>query len=165
MSLIRFAEIKNDFEGIWEIFSKVIQTGDTYVYDPKTPMEKLPDLWFASSMDTFILENENGEILATYFIKPNQIDLGNHIANCGYMVHPDHHGKGLGKVLCEHSISFAKEKGYTGIQFNCVVSTNLAAVHLWKKFGFSIIGVTPKGFRHPEKGFVDTYIMFKSLEE
>ncbi|MEN2282656.1 GNAT family N-acetyltransferase [Algoriphagus sp. SE2] len=165
MSLIRPAEFLNDSEGIWEIFSKVIQTSDTYVFEPCTPRDKLKEYWFAPYMDSFVAINEKGEILATYIIKPNQIGLGNHIANCGYMVHPNHQRKGLGKLLCEHSISFAREKGYTGIQFNCVVSTNLPAVHLWKKFDFSIIGVTPKGFRHPEKGLVDTYIMFKSLEE
>ena len=164
MNQIRPADIKNDLDGIWEIFSKVIQTGDTYVYDPKTPKEKLTVLWFAGTMDTFVLENDIGEIAATYFIKPNQIDLGNHIANCGYMVHPDYHGKGYGSLLCAHSIQFAKEKGYTGIQFNCVVSTNHAAIHLWKKHGFEIIGTTPKGFRHSQLGFVDTFVMFLNLK-
>jgi ribosomal protein S18 acetylase RimI-like enzyme len=79
------------------------------------------------------------------------------------MVNPNYQGKGTGKLLCEHSIGFAKQKGYLGIQFNIVVSTNITAVNLWKKFGFEIIGTTPKGFRHKELGLVDTYIMFKSL--
>ncbi|MCU0392050.1 MAG: GNAT family N-acetyltransferase, partial [Thermoflexibacter sp.] len=105
----------------------------------------------------------NEQVVGTYFIKPNHIDLGNHIANCGYMVHPRHHGKGIGRSLCEHSIAFAKEKNYVGIQFNIVVSTNTVAVRLWQKCGFQIIGTTPKGFRHQTLGLVDTYIMYKSL--
>jgi ribosomal protein S18 acetylase RimI-like enzyme len=79
------------------------------------------------------------------------------------MVHPQHHGKGIGNILCEHSIQFAKEKGYLGIQFNIVISTNTAAVKLWQKAGFNIIGITPKGFRHQQLGLVDTYMMFKDL--
>ncbi|HNK86213.1 MAG TPA: N-acetyltransferase, partial [Flavobacteriales bacterium] len=79
------------------------------------------------------------------------------------MVDPNCHGRGIGKLLCEHSIQFAKEKGYIGIQFNIVVCTNEAAVRLWQKFGFTIIGTTPKGFRHKDLGLVDTYIMFKDL--
>ena len=67
---------KKDYEGIWNIFSTVISTGDTYVFDPKTDKETLQQHWFAPYMDTFVLE-ENGEILGTYIIKPNQIDLGN----------------------------------------------------------------------------------------
>jgi GNAT superfamily N-acetyltransferase len=113
-------------------------------------------------MTTFVAE-EGGKIIGTYIIKPNQIDLGNHIANCGYMVSSNEKGKGIGKKLCEHSIQFAKEKGFSGIQFNVVISTNKVAIELWKKYGFQIIGVTPKGFRHSNLGLIDTYIMFKEL--
>lgn len=161
---IRKADKEKDYDKIWNIFSKVISTGDTYVFDPNTPKESLEKHWFADYMDTFVAVNENGEIPGTYIIKPNQIDLGNHIANCSYMVSPDSQGKGIGKLLCEHSVDFAKEKGYLGIQFNIVVNTNEGAVNLWKKFGFEIIGVTPKGFRHKELGIIDTYIMFKDLQ-
>ncbi|WP_310555165.1 GNAT family N-acetyltransferase [Flavobacterium sp.] len=101
--------------------------------------------------------------LGTYIIKPNQIDLGDHVANCSYMVNPKFHGRGTGKLLCEHSIKFAKNKGFLGIQFNIVVSTNESAVKLWQRFGFDIIGTTPKAFRHQTLGLVDTYIMYKDL--
>ena len=113
-------------------------------------------------MDTFVAVEKN-EIVGTYFIKPNQPGLGDHIANCGYMVAPDHRGQGIGKLLCEHSIRFAKEQGYSGIQFNFVVSTNASAINLWLKLGFEIIGTTPNGFRHVDRGFVDTYILYKAL--
>lgn len=163
--VIRNAEKETDFDSVWEIFSRVIQTGDTYVFDPKSPKDSLLNYWFADYMDTFVALDEKDEIVGTYFIKPNQIGLGDHIANCGYMVNPDFHGQGIGTLLCEHSIRYAKEKEYLGIQFNIVVSTNTHAVNLWQKFGFEIIGTTPKGFRHKELGLVDTYIMFKDLQK
>ena len=162
---IRKADKVKDYDAIWEIFSAVIQTGDTYVFDPNTPKSSLHHNWFADYMDTFVAINDLGEIMGTYIIKPNQLDLGNHIANCSYMVNPTLHRQGTGTFLCEHSIRFAREKGYLGIQFNIVVSTNTAAVKLWQKFGFEIIGTTPKGFRHQELGLVDTYIMFKDLQD
>ncbi len=162
--IIRKADEQKDYEKIWDIFATVIATGDTYVFDPNTPKAALQKNWFADYMDTFVAVDDDGEILGTYIIKPNQIDLGNHIANCSYMVNPSHKGKGVGKILCEHSIKFANDKGYVGIQFNIVVSTNTNAVALWKKYGFKIIGTTPKGFRHKNLGLVDTYIMFKELE-
>lgn len=159
---VRRSDKQKDFDAVWNIFNQVISTGDTYVFNADTPKESLHKHWFADYMDTFVAV-DNDAIAGTYIIKPNQIDLGDHIANCSYMVHPAHHGKGIGKLLCEHSIQFAKEKGYLGIQFNIVVSTNEAAVKLWQKFGFVIIGTTPKGFRHKTLGLVDTYIMFKDL--
>jgi ribosomal protein S18 acetylase RimI-like enzyme len=79
------------------------------------------------------------------------------------MVRPDHQGKGIGRELCEHSVRFARESGYTGIQFNIVVSTNLGAIRLWEKLEFRIIGTTPGGFGHQQLGSVDTHIMYKEL--
>ena len=160
---IRRADRHLDYDKVWEIFKTVISTGDTYVFDPNTPKESLQKYWFAENMDTFVAV-DNDEILGTYFIRPNQIDLGDHIANCGYMVNPKYHGKGIGKILCQHSIDFAKENRFSGIQFNIVVSSNEGAVKLWERFGFKIIGTTPKGFRHSNLCLVDTYIMFKDLQ-
>jgi L-amino acid N-acyltransferase YncA len=151
-----------DYEGIWEIFKKVIATGDTYVFDPNTSKEDLAKHWFAPYMKTFVIEDDD-EILGTYIIKPNQIDLGSHIANCGYMVHPKHHGKGIGKLLCEHSLMIAKELGYQGMQFNLVISTNVGAVKLWQRLGFRIIGTVPKAFNHQTLGYVDAYIMYREI--
>ena len=49
------------------------------------------------------------------------------------------------------------------MQFNFVVSTNTAAVALWQKLGFNIVGTLPKAFRHARIGFVDAYVMFREL--
>ena len=162
---IRSADPIKDYDKTWDIFHAVIQTGDTYTFGESTPKEALRQYWFADNMDTFVAVDDQNNITGTYFIRPNQVDRGRHIANCGYMVHPGHHGKGIGKMMCEHSISFAKEKGYLGMQFNFVVSTNTKAVALWVKCGFKIIGTIPKGFMHKELGLVDAYIMYRSLED
>ncbi|HZF85160.1 MAG TPA: GNAT family N-acetyltransferase, partial [Burkholderiaceae bacterium] len=44
-----------------------------------------------------------------------------------------------------------------------VVSTNAGAVRLWQRLGFSIVGTLPGAFRHPTRGYVDAYVMFKTL--
>ena len=50
------------------------------------------------------------------------------------------------------------------MQFNFVVSTNERAIRLWQSFGFAIVGRLPAAFRHPTLGFVDAFVMFRSLE-
>ncbi|CAL2103021.1 GNAT family N-acetyltransferase [Tenacibaculum sp. 190130A14a] len=151
-----------DYDAVWNIFSRVIQTGDTYVFNPNTPKRDLAKHWFANYMETFVYE-EGVRVLGTYIIKANQLDLGNHVANASYMIHPEAQGKGIGKQLCEHSLETARNSGFKAMQFNIVVSTNIGAVKLWERFGFKIIGTTPNGFRHVQLGFVDTYIMHRSL--
>ena len=63
----------------------------------------------------------------------------------------------------EHCLGEAQRLGFRAMQFNFVVSTNEAAIRLWKRLGFNIVGTLPGAFRHPEKGYVDVYIMFRSL--
>ncbi|EKB49601.1 GNAT family N-acetyltransferase [Cecembia lonarensis] len=161
--VIRKADIERDFDGVWEIFLDVISRGDVFSFLPETPKSDLKKLWFADNMDTFVAVDNSGKIVGSYYVKPNQPGLGSHIANGGYMVHSEEKGKGIGRLLCQHSIDFAREKGYLGMQFNMVISTNASAVKLWKSFGFLIIGTIPQAFRHQKLGLVDAYIMYKSL--
>jgi len=152
----------NDVNGIWEIFEVVVTAGDTFAFDPGTSKEEMIKLWFAPAMRTYVAE-EKGQIIGSYFIKPNQPGLGRHIANCGYIVHPEVRGKGIGALMCAHSLVKAKEMGYKGMQYNLVVSTNTKAVELWERSGFKIIGTIPRGFNHKKLGYVDAYIMFREI--
>jgi ribosomal protein S18 acetylase RimI-like enzyme len=51
------------------------------------------------------------------------------------------------------------------MQFNYVISTNTAAIRLWQDLGFEIVGTLASAFRHPDKGYVDVYVMYRSLRE
>lgn len=154
---------ESDFDAVWTIFEEVIKGGDTYAFDPNSPKESLKKWWVGEGFHVYVWE-EDGEVIGSYYIKANQPDLGNHTANCGYMVSSKARGKGIGQLMCEHSIIEAKSLGFLGMQYNFVVSTNVKAVRLWQRCGFDIIGTTPKGFRHSQLGYVDTYIMYRSLE-
>ena len=51
------------------------------------------------------------------------------------------------------------------MQFNFVISTNLGAVSLWKKLGFSIVGTIPKAFKHHQSGTLNAYVMHRFLND
>ncbi len=65
--------------------------------------------------------------------------------------------------MYEHSLIKARCLGYTGMQYNAVVSANTAAIKLWKKLGFEIAGTIPNGFLHMKLGYIDTYIMYRDI--
>jgi ribosomal protein S18 acetylase RimI-like enzyme len=81
------------------------------------------------------------------------------------MVAPDARGQGIGRAMAEHCLTEARRLGFRAMQFNFVISTNESAVHLWQDLGFKIVGTLPGAFRHPEKDYIDVYVMYRSLLE
>jgi len=158
------AATASDRDAIWDIFHAVVAAGDTYVFDPQMSREEALAYWFRADTHTYVAE-ANGQIVGTYILKPNQPGLGSHVANAAFMVSPSARGLGLGGRLGEHCLAEARRLGFRAMQFNFVVSTNEAAVHLWKQLGFHIVGTLPEAFRHSRLGFVDAYVMFRKLED
>jgi L-amino acid N-acyltransferase YncA len=153
----------NDADALWSIFHAVVAAGDTYVFAPDTSREDALAYWYGAGIATFVAA-EDGRVLGMYKLVANQRDLGSHVGNASFMVAPEAHGKGVGKALGEHCIDEARRRGFRALQFNFVVSTNTAAVALWKKLGFTIVGTLPRAFRHASLGDVDAYVMYRQLD-
>lgn len=151
-----------DADAVWRIFHAVVQGGDAYAWLPETPYEEFLQVWPNAGGHCYVAEAD-GEIVGAYLLKPVQPGLGAHIANAAYMTRPDARGRGIGAALGRHSLEEARRLGYRGLQFNLVVSSNTAAVHLWRKLGFQIVGSIPGAFHHATLGYVDAHIMFQSL--
>ena len=151
-----------DKRQVWKIIKAVIATGDTYVFYPNSPKEKMLDYWFAADKKTYVALDEN-VIVGTFFLKDNQPDLGSHVANAGYMVSLAAKGKRVGRRMCEYSLHEAKRLGYKAMQFNFVVKSNEVAVKLWLSLGFEIIGEIPEAFRDAENDLINAYIMYRKL--
>jgi L-amino acid N-acyltransferase YncA len=154
--------INADHDAIWNIFHEIIAAGDTYAFDPQMPREEALAYWFRADTHTYVAE-EDGAVAGTYILRPNQSGPGSHVANAAFMVAPDAEGAGVGRRMAEHCLSEARQMGFRAMQFNFVISTNTRAIHLWNQLGFEIVGTLPGAFRHPEKGYVDVYVMFLSL--
>ena len=156
--------INADRDAIWNIFHEIIAAGDTYGFDPQMPREEALAYWFRADTHTYVAE-EDGGVVGTYILRPNQSGPGSHVANAAFLVARDAGGAGVGRRMAEHCLSEARRMGFRGMQFNFVISTNTRAIHLWNQLGFKIVGTLPGAFRHPEKGFVDVYVMYRSLLE
>jgi L-amino acid N-acyltransferase YncA len=153
-----------DFEAMWAIFRDVTATGDTYTFGPDTPREDVFAYWFGPGVVSYVAEG-GGRVVGMYRIVANQRDRGSHVANASFMVAPASSGRGIGRQMGEHCLREARRRGFRAMQFNFVVSTNAAAVTLWRNLGFAIVGTLPKAFAHGELGEVDAYVMYRSLED
>jgi ribosomal protein S18 acetylase RimI-like enzyme len=158
---IRLA-LEADRQAVLGIVAPVLQAGETYAMPRDFSGQQVLDYWFNPAHEVFVAE-EDGAVLGTYYLKPNQLGPGAHVANCGYMTAASAQGRGVARAMCQHSIARATDRGFRAIQFNHVVSTNSRAVGLWQSLGFAIVGTLPNAFNHPVHGFVDSYVMFRSL--
>lgn len=156
--------LESDWPVIWHLFRSVCATGNVFAYDEATTEQTARTLWFDPPAVAFVAE-EGGVFLGTYYLRPNQPGRGRHVANGGYMVAEAARGRGLASGLCAHSIETATRLGYRAMQFNYVVSTNVAAVRTWRKHGFRVAATLPGAFRHETLGYVDVYVMWRELSE
>jgi L-amino acid N-acyltransferase YncA len=154
-----------DRDAIWKIFHEVVAAGDTYSLDPNMSRQAALAYWFAPGTHTYVAEGAGMAIAGTYILRPNQSGGGSHVANAAFMVPASARGQGIGRAMAEHCLSKARRLGFRAMQFNFVVSTNAAAIRLWQDLGFQVAGTLPGAFHHPEQGYVDAYVMYRSLVE
>jgi L-amino acid N-acyltransferase YncA len=152
---------ESDLPALFAMMNQVIARGDAFVYDE--PMDR-DDMrrWIGMYPHAFVAESD-GQVVGGYFLRPNFPGRGSHVCNAAYMVDEGARGLGVGQAMGEHSLAAAKSLGYTAMQFNAVVSSNGAAVALWRRLGFEVIGTSPRAFRDARGELVDLYIMYRPL--
>ena len=161
MEGIRPATAEDD-DAIWTLFQEVVRAGDVFAFDEKTTREQALQLWRGPASAAYIAELD-GELVGTYYIKPNQPGRGSHVCNAGYMVAGSARGRGVGRAMGEHSLAEARRLGYRAMQYNFVVATNTGALALWEKLGFEVVGRLPSAFRHARAGAVDALVLYRLL--
>jgi GNAT superfamily N-acetyltransferase len=161
MTTIRIATAA-DATAIWSIVGPVFRAGETYTIPRNIDQADAMAYWFGRGHETFVAEDD-AHVLGTYYLRANQAGGGDHVANCGYMTSSQAQGRGIARLMLEHSLARAKERGFHAMQFNFVVSTNERAIMTWEAYGFAKVGCLPLAFRHPTLGFVDAFVMYKQL--
>lgn len=102
--------------------------------------------FFAAQTKCAVAEDADGCVVGMYILHPNNVGRCGHIANASYAVDRAHKGLHVGEALVKDSLVSAKEAGFTIMQFNAVVASNIHARHLYERLGFHPLGVIPQGF-------------------
>ena len=158
---LRAAE-ESHADALWRILEPVIREGATCPVDPDAGREQIFAYWFAPDKPVFVAE-QAGEVVGTYYLKPNSTGPAAHVANAGFMVRPDARAQGVGAAMARDSFARAKRLGYLAMQYNLVVATNEPALHLYRKLGMEEVGRLVKAFRHRDLGLVDALVMYRLL--
>ena len=151
-----------DRDGIWSILEPIIRAGETYALPRDMTREQALAYWLEADHDVFVAV-DNGKVVGTSFVRPNQRGGGSHVCNAAYATATAATGRGIARAMCGHSLDHARARGFRAMQYNIVVSTNERAVRLWQAMGFAIVGRLPGAFAHPTLGDVDAFVMYQRL--
>ena len=150
---------------MWALLEPVFRAGETFPHDPAISEAEAQVAWVERSQAVMVAVDASDALVGTYYLRPNSLSLGAHVANAGYVVAEHARRQGIGSRLCQHSLQAARRLGFRAMQFNLVVSTNSAGLHCWQRNGFQVVGTLPGAFRHRQLGYVDALVMFQGLVE
>lgn len=153
-----------DWPQFWTVFQQVVADGETYAYPDDLTSEQAAALWLEPPPGRAVMAvDDDGAVLGSAKMGPNRPGRGAHVATASFMVTPAGRGLGVGRALGEHVVAWAAAAGYRGIQFNAVVESNAAAVHLWRSLGWQVVGTVPEAFDSRTHGLVGLHVMYRPL--
>lgn len=149
-----------DWPQVYAIFRDIVAQGETYAYTDTLTTDEAKALWIAGPLGETVVALVDDAILGTATFGPNRPGRGAHVSTASFMVAKEARGQGIGRALCELAIARMKERGFVGMQFNAVVSTNSIAIELYRTLGFVTIGTVPGAFDSASQGRVGLDIMY-----
>ena len=129
-----------------EIWNQVVEDGAAF---PQTELlaEESGRAFFAAQTYTGAAwDLETGEVVGVYILHPNNVGRCGHLCNASYAVRRNRRGNHIGEHLVRDCMEQARTHGFRILQFNAVVRSNTSALKLYKKLGFTQLGVIPGGF-------------------
>ena len=152
-----------DWAQLWPIIDEVVAARETFTCDPGMSQAEARAMWIESAPGLTVVAVdaiEGGRVLGTAKMGPNRQGPGAHVSTASFMVAADARGRGVGTALCAYALDWARAAGFAGMQFNAVAASNTAAVAVYERLGFEIVGTVPRAFEHPRLGRVGLHVMY-----
>lgn len=151
-----------DIKDMVHIWNEIIEEGVAF------PQEEFLDentgkSFFASQTYCGVAESKEGNILGLYILHPNNVGRCGHICNASYAVSSEARGFHIGEKLVKDCLEQGKKHGFTILQFNAVVASNVHARHLYERLGFKQLGTIPHGFRMKDGHYENICLYYYEL--
>ncbi|MEU8157255.1 GNAT family N-acetyltransferase [Micromonospora sp. NPDC048986] len=155
--------VDQDWSQVWPIIEEVIRAQETFVYDPAMTAEQSYGMWVEAAPARTVVAVDGERVLGTAKMGTNRPGPGAHVSTASFMVAAAARGRGVGTALCRDALTWARQQGYAGMQFNAVAESNGSAVRLYQREGFEVVGTVPGAFRHPTLGRVGLHVMYQEF--
>jgi GNAT superfamily N-acetyltransferase len=133
-----------ELRGLFDLFAEVVAAGEGFPHAPPLTEEVFGATWVdhVTTITASIEAEGRVELVGAYYLKPNFVGRGAHVANAGYVVSAAHRRRGIGRALVEDSVWRAPLLGFDAVQFNLVFASNPARA-LYEELGWRVVGRLP----------------------
>ena len=142
------------------IWNEVVREGIAFPQVEELTEEEADEFFRSQSYTGIAQDEETGEIVGLYILHPNNVGRCGHICNTSYAVKSGKRGLHIGEQLVKDSLAVGARLGFHILQFNAVVASNIHALHLYERLGFTQLGRIPKGFRMKDGHYEDIILHY-----
>ena len=154
---------KADCRPVMEIWNSVVREGIAFPQVEELTIEEADDFFSSQSFTGVAVDDVANEVVGLYILHPNNVGRCGHIGNTSYAVKEGLRGLHIGEQLVKHSLQTAAQLGFRIIQFNAVVASNIHALHLYERLGFTQLGRIPQGFLMKDGHYEDIILHYIKL--
>lgn len=144
-----------DLQEMVLVWNEIVEEGVAFPQEEILSLETGKNFFQEQTYCGVAVNMEQNNICGLYILHPNNIGRCGHICNASYAVASEYRGLHIGEKLVKDCLLQGKKEGFTILQFNAVVATNLRARRLYEKLGFVPLGTIPKGFRMKDGHYED----------
>lgn len=153
----------DDLLSMLKIWNEVVEEGDAFPQEEMLDERTGRDFFEAQTCCAVAVNKDTGTILGLYILHPNNTGRCGHICNASFAVSRDSRGLHIGEKLVKDCMDRGKAHGYSILQFNAVVATNIPARHLYERLDFVLLGLIPNGFRKKDGQYEDICLYYHVL--
>lgn len=154
---------EKDLQDMIKIWNEVVEDGIAFPQEDLLTIESGRTFFEEQTYAGVAYDADTGKVYGLYILHPNNIGRCGHICNASYAVSSESRGLHIGEKLVKDCIEQGKKHGFTVLQFNAVVATNIHARHLYERLGFIQLGTIPKGFRMKDGYYEDICPYYRTL--
>lgn len=138
-----------------KIWNEIVEQGIAFPQEEILNIESGKEFFSLQTYTGVAVDIETDKIYGLYILHPNNVGRCGHICNASYAVSVSYRGLHIGEKLVLNCIEQGRMHGFSILQFNAVVATNIHARHLYERLGFVQLGKIPRGFRMKDGCYED----------
>lgn len=152
-----------DLSGMIAIWNEIVEEGIAFPQEECLTLDTGKEFFASQTYCGVAVSGDTRELCGLYILHPNNVGRCGHICNASYAVDRKYRGMHIGEKLVQDCLVQGKKHGFSVLQFNAVVESNIHARHLYERLGFIQLGMIPGGFRMKDGEYANICPYYREL--